>query len=99
MAIYHIAIFSFFRPTSSTETMKIGGAREIQQLFDFAKIFGVFWIENIQGYSNLDLYVAFNYLVCVWECIKVDQKYQIFPHSQFVQVISQIQKVKTIEKS
>ena len=43
---------------------------------------GVFWIEDIEGYPNLDSYFAFNYLVCVWECIEVEQKNTVLQSSQ-----------------
>ena len=52
--------------------------REIQSV----AIQGVFWIEDSQGYLNLDSYFAFHYLVYVWECIKVQQNNTILPISQ-----------------
>ena len=50
------------------------GVRKIQfkQVLILLRSFqGVFSIKAIQGYPNLDSYFAFNYLVCVWECITV----------------------------
>ena len=33
-------------------------------------------IVDIQGYINLYSYIGFNYLICLRECIKVEQKIQ-----------------------
>ena len=100
-------IFSFFQslPLKQWKQLK-SGHREIQfqQLIVIAKIF---WIEAIQGYPNIDSYFAFDNFICVWKCIKVEQKNTSLPTSQvqgllwtsltsaiiFFQVISQIQKV------
>ena len=65
---------------------------QFKQVFDFVKIFArCFWIEDIQGYPNLDSYFAFDYLVCVWECIKVGQKNTILPSTQVPGYYGQVQ--------
>ena len=57
---------------------------------------GVFWIEDIEGYNNLDSYFAFNYLVCVWECIEVEQKIQFCQVAKFRGYYGQVQQVQYI---
>ena len=61
--------FLFFQsiPLKQWKYLK-SGRREIQfqQVLDIDKIFSrCVWIEDIEGYPNLDSYFAFNYLVCV----------------------------------
>ena len=60
-----------------------GQSFNLNKFLIFLRFFqGVFWPEDIQGYPNLDSFFAFNYLVCVWECIKVYEKNTILPSSQ-----------------
>ena len=42
----------------------------------------MFWIKDIQDYPNLESYFEFDYLVCVWEGSKVEQKNTTLPSSQ-----------------
>ena len=58
------------------------GKFNFDQFFILLRSFqGVFWKENVQGYLHLDSIFAFHSLICVWECIKDQQKNTILPSS------------------
>ena len=68
-------IFSFFQwvPLKHGNISKVAAWKSnLNKYLILLRSFqGVFWIEDIQGYPNLDSYFAFHLLVCVLECIKV----------------------------
>ena len=61
----------------------VKGKSDLNNLLMLIRSFqGVFWKEDVNGYLNLDLFLAFDNFVYVWECIKVYKKNTILSNSK-----------------
>ena len=71
-------VFNLFHWNNGNISKVAAGKSNFNQFLILLRSFQcVFWIEDIEGYPNRELYFTFNYLVCVWESIKVEQKRQL----------------------